>query len=257
MLRILSEDDTLENAPVFNSPSGAGEWVTNELQDVRNSSLWEQFVASGKLFWVMYVVLSTSTDKTAYIEALTAFSECAERCHNRKKQRIQASDVKWITSLLKSKIGKAGLSKTFLNTLFAINATASLSGELRSDFDWMQTRIKDLQDKLTAAVHEKEIAEHHSNDLQVKLEATCRSLEDTKKELIEEKLHTTRLGGFSVTAKQQTINHVISVVRQGANHRLEHIRAYADRENPNKEEILALVGEIEKHLSEIEEDVGE
>jgi hypothetical protein len=45
----------------------------------------------------------------------------------------------------------------------------------------------------------------------------------------------------------------MSAVRRAVIHRLQNIRGYADRENPNREEIVALVGEIENHLNKIEE----
>jgi hypothetical protein len=34
---------------------------------------------------------------------------------------------------------------------------------------------------------------------------------------------------------------------------LENIRIYADRENPDREEIVALVGEIESHLARVQQ----
>ena len=45
------------------------------------------------------------------------------------------------------------------------------------------------------------------------------------------------------------------VVRQGINHRLDNIREYADRDKPNRDEILALVEEIKEHLAGLEEEV--
>ena len=69
-------------------------------------------------------------------------------------------------------------------------------------------------------------------------------------------MHITRQGGFNEVARGETINKVMSLVRQGVIHRLENIAAYADRPNPDREEILALVGEIQKHLGGIEEAIN-
>ena len=74
-----------------------------------------------------------------------------------------------------------------------------------------------------------------------------------KNELEEQRLHIARQGGFNVVAKNQTITQIMSTVRQVTLHRLENILAYADREIPDREEIIGLVTEIEKHLSRIEE----
>lgn len=271
MLAVLSggaEPPILSSLTITNE---AGKWVRNELQDVRTLAHWKQFVASGRQFWILYAVLRATPNKQVLIEALTAFSECAERCHNTdesgkpKKRLIQAADASWIAKLLKSKIpAKAELPRAFLESLYAINATAFLSEDVRFENERLQRWLKVKEDELAAEVHAKKIAEQNAKDIQSELDAANQSLdaanqflEETKKELSEEKLHSTRQGGFNVVAKRETINHVLSVVRRGINHRLENIRGYADREKPNRDEILALVGEIEEHLAGIEEEVGQ
>ena len=262
MLAILSDGEDQPKLSSLTIPSEAGNWVRNALQDVRTFAHWKRFVASGKHFWILYSVLRAGANKHVLIEALTAFSECAERCHNiaesgkPKKRPIVAADGTWIAKLLKSKIpAKAELPKPFLESLYAINAAATLSEDVRSENEGLRRRLNVTEDELAAEIRAKEIAEQKAMDTQAKLDATNKALEETKKELSEERLHSTRQGGFNVVAKRETINHVLSVVRRGVNHRLENIRGYADREKPNRDEILALVGEIEEHLTGIEEEV--
>ena len=67
-----------------------------------------------------------------------------------------------------------------------------------------------------------------------------------------EELHERRSVAYAALARQETINHTLATVRRGILHRLENIRLYADRENPNREEILELVKEIETHLAKVE-----
>lgn len=264
MLAVLSGGGEPPNLPTLTIPSEAGKWVREVLQDVHNLAHWKRFVASGEHFRILYAVLRATPSKHVLIEALIAFGECAERCQNTdesgklKKRLIQAADATWIAKLLKSKIpAKAELPGPFLESLYAINATATLSEDVRCENERLRHRLKIAEDELAAEVHTKEIAEQNAKDTQAKLDAANQSLEETKKELSEEKLHTKRQGGFNVVAKRETINHVLSVVRRGINHRLENIRGYADREKPNRDEILALVGEIEEHLAGIEEEVGQ
>lgn len=88
------------------------------------------------------------------------------------------------------------------------------------------------------------------------LEEANSSLEAARRELSEEKAHACRLVGYNSLAKKETINHVLSAVRRGVIHRLENIRGYADREKPNRDEILSLVREIEEHLAGIEDEIG-
>jgi hypothetical protein len=264
MLKVLSGG---MEPPILSSltiPSDAKKWVQNELQDIYRLAHWKEFVTSGRHFWVLYAILRTAPNTHVLIEALNAFSECAERCQNTdefgkpKKRHIQASDGAWIVKLIKSKAPpKPELSKTFFETLFALNAAATLSESVRSESDGLRVRLKLTEDDLASEVQARANAEQRERDLKAELETTSQSLEATKNELSEEKLHTTRQGGFNTVAKRETINHVLSTVRQGITHRLENIRGYADREKPNREEILALVGEIEKHLSRLEEEVSQ
>lgn len=264
MLKVLSGDVDPPSLSSLTIPSEARKWVHNELQDVYRLAHWKELVTSGRHFWILYAILRTAPNTHVLIEALNAFSECAERCQNidesgkPKKRHIQASDGAWIVKLIKSKVPpKPELPKTFFETLFALNATAALSESVRSESDGLRVRLKSTEDDLASEVQARANAEQRERDLQATLETTSQSLEETRKELSEEKLHTTRQGGFNVVAKGETINHVLSIVRQRINHRLENIRRYADREKPNREEILALVDEIEKHLSRLEEEVGQ
>jgi len=264
MLKVLSGGEEPPSLSSLTIPSEARKWVQIELQEVYRLTQWKEFVTSGRHFWILYAILRTAPNTHVLIEALSAFSECVERCQNTdesgkpKKRHIQATDGAWILKLIKSKVPpKTELPKTFIETLFALNATATLSESVRSESDGLRVRLKSTEDDLASEVQERANAEQRERDLKVKLETTSQSLEETRKELSEEKLHTTRQGGFNTVAKRETINHVLSTVRQGINHRLENIRGYADREKPNREEILALVGEIEKHLSRLEEEVGQ
>jgi hypothetical protein len=264
MLKVLSGDEEPPRLSSLSIPTEARKWVQNEIQNVFRPSHWMEFVNSGRHFWILYAILRTVPNTRVLIEALNALSECAERCQNTdefgnpKRRHIQASGGDWIVKLIKSKIPpKAELPKTFFETLFALHATASLSENVRIECDGLRVILKSVEDDLASEVQARANAEERERDLKAKLESTSQCLEETKRELSEEKLHSVRQGGFNVVAKQETISDVISSVRRGLNHRLENIRGYADREKPNRDEILALVGEIEKHLSRVEEEVGQ
>ena len=50
--------------------------------------------------------------------------------------------------------------------------------------------------------------------------------------------------------KERALN-VVAAVRVGLDHRLENIADFADREKPDREEILALVREIKRHVERV------
>ena len=260
MLDLLGSGEEDPDLAAKSVPSEAKTWVYREFREVKNLGDWKRFVASGRHLWVLYAILKAFPNKQILVEALSALSECAEQCQNwgadgkQKKVAVQASDPKWIAKLIKARIPtKLELPKAFLESLYAITATAELSEALRKESNGLHFRLKETEDDLTKEKQAEKSAEERADSLQAKLTAATDELQTTRKELAEERLHNTRQGGFNVVAKNETIKHVLALVRQGAVHRLENIRLYADRENPDREEIVALVGEIEKHLSKIEE----
>jgi hypothetical protein len=263
MLNILGGGDEEPGLEAKAIASEAKTWVFREFQNVRNIVDWKRFVMSGRHLWVLHALLKASSNKQNFVEALMALAECAEHCQNTgpdgkpKRHTISGTDAKWITKILKTKIPvKLDLPKAFLEALFAINATADLSQVLFRETNGLQFRLKQTSEELTTEKKAKSLAEERVSALCAQLEVIQASLAQAQKDLREERLHIGRQGGFNELAKSEIINKTMSLVRQGVIHRLENIAAYADREKPNREEILALVGEIQKHLGNIEEVIG-
>jgi hypothetical protein len=193
------------------------------------------------------------------VESLVALAECVEHCQNtteRGKQRkvgIQLADGQWIARLVKSRTPAGSeLSKQFLEALYAINATAELGAELRQESNTLRDRLQSTGEALASERQARQDAESSIQSLETSLAEVRGVLETVQSELAAERLHSSRQGGFNIVAKQETVNQVLATVRQGILHRLENIRGYADREKPNREEILELVGEIETHLAKVE-----
>jgi len=244
MLEILSGRS--ENPPLTAETlsSDARKWIRDEFQDTQTSNDLQEFVKNGRHLWILFGIFKATPNKHLFAECLMEFSECIERCLNieksgkRRKKPIEAASADWIINLLKSKITpKLDLPKPLLETLFAINAIST-------------------EDDLANELHAKALLEDQVRDLKGKLEDSFRNLEQIQNELKEEKLHAARLSGHNIVAKGEVINNVLAAVRRGVNHRLQNIRGYADREQPNRVEILALVDEIEEQLVQIKDEVN-
>jgi len=259
MLTVLgdgSEEPRLESKTVT---SEAASWVFSELQDVRTIADWKKFAASGRHLWVLLAILKAVSNKTVMVNSLAALAECVVQCQNtielgrQKKTGILAADSRWIAQLMKSRAPAGSeLSKSFLEALYAINATAELGAELRQASDTLHDRLQSTTEALTTERQSRQDAESSAQRMETKLAELRGVLETMQSELAAERLHSSRQSGFNTVAKQETVNQVLATVRQGTLHRLANIRAYADREKPNREEILELVGEIESHLSKVE-----
>ncbi|MBA3351311.1 MAG: hypothetical protein H0U23_02590 [Blastocatellia bacterium] len=255
MVSILGDGDEEPDLAGKEPPGAARTWVFREFNEVRNANEWKRFIASGRHLWVLLAILKAAANKWILVESLTAFSECAEHCLNtsadgrRRKSPISDDDPKWIAGLIKGRVPKKlDLPKASLDALFAVNSTAGLAEEIRRESNGLHSRIKDLEEAIAAETLARQAAEGRVAKLEGELLSTQKTLGERDRQLAEERLHSTRQGGFNLLAKSETINEVLARVRQGVAHRLENIRAYADREKPEREEIIALVGEIEKHL---------
>ena len=67
--------------------------------------------------------------------------------------------------------------------------------------------------------------------------------------------HNIRVAGYAELVRKDKVRKDISEIRQAFLGRLDNIRGYADREKPNREEILALVGEIQEALGSLDKDL--
>lgn len=242
------------------SPSEAGQWVLRELREINTSAEWNNFVNAGRHFWLLHNIFALAANKPALIEAILAFVECMNHVQANsgsgkpKKTCVSASDSQWIVRLAKSRISaRPELNKSFLEALFAIVATAELSCEVRAEIERLRSQHQNTCEHLASEKQARENAEASTALLQADLASTKQDLANANQALEAERKHTLRTGGFSSVSRRETIAQVLSAVRQGISHRLESIRQFADRENPNKEEILELVKEVEQHVAGVEE----
>ena len=72
---------------------------------------------------------------------------------------------------------------------------------------------------------------------------------------IEEEEHNIRLAGYAELVLSDKIRKDISQIRLAFIGKLDNIRGFADREKPTREEILALLGEIQEELNSLEQDL--
>jgi hypothetical protein len=260
MLQLLGGGAEEPRLTALPTPADAGKWVFEELKDVNTSTEWKSYVASGRHLWLLHVILKARTNKPTLVEALLALTECIAHYQSTtaegkpKKTKVQPEESQWIARLLKARIpAKLDLPKGFNETLFALNSTASLSEDLRSESNGLRSQLERVQ----AALKEEEAAHaetgRREEKLKTELDNERSELQKVRKELEEEKMHTIRSGGFGGVAKRETVNQVLSDVRRGVVSRLENIRRYADREKPDGGEIVELVSEIERHLAGVEE----
>jgi len=236
-LQLLGNGEPEPNLATLPTPADAGKWVFRELREINTLAEWKKYLATGRHFWLLHVILKCESNKAALVEAVLALAECLEHVQTSsangkpKKNRISPSDPQWIARLIKSRITpKHDLGKAFVETVFSLNATAELSKLLREDSNLLRSQLQKVTETLKNETEARVNSETREQQLQLDLSTIRQELVNTNKALEEEKQHTIRTGGFGGVAKQEAINQVMAIVRQGISHRLESIRQYADRE---------------------------
>lgn len=263
MLQLLGGGAEEPRLTALPNPADAGKWVFEELKDINTPVEWKNYVASGRHLWLLHVILKARTNKPTLVEALLALTECIAHYQSTtaegkpKKTKVQPEESQWIARLLKARIpAKLDLPKGFIETLFALNSAASLSVDLRSESNGLRSQLERVQSTLIEEEAAHAETRQREEKLKTELDNERNELEKVRKELEEEKEHTIRSAGFGDMAKRETVKKVLSEVRRGLTLRLENIRLFADRENPNRDEIVALVTEIERHLAGVEERIS-
>jgi len=244
---------------LLENPILVDKWVNDQIKPLDSIAAWDAFLASGRHLWVLHCLFQCRGKREFFVAGLKALANglaCWQNLRAPKTWKtggVDPTDVRWIAQLLEPLIqAKFEISKEFTVAVYAVAAVTELSSSVRLDLQtvWKQlTTTRAERDEEVAARH---AAEATADEIRLDLERTHQELVRCRQDLEEERNHTVRSRGFSEVARKETVQQVLSDVRQGINHRLEDIRNYADREKPNREEILELVKEIEDHLSKLE-----
>jgi hypothetical protein len=260
MLDELGSGDPEPNLSKLPSPKDAGKWVYKQFDDTLSPEAWDRMVGNGRFLWILFAIIQAATSKLHLIESIAALAQCVNQCQRSSsgrrtgKERRSPDDPIWIAELIKEQVTtKAGLSKQFIGILYSLNATATLASEVRDEIDQVEKRLETTESRLSVTEMARREAENQIDRLKAELEIAISKLASANHLIEQEKIHAIRLGGFNAVAREEAVTKVLATVRQGVLHRLENIRIYADRENPDREEIVALVGEIESHLARVQQ----
>jgi hypothetical protein len=259
MQRLLGGGASFPNLALLENPMMVGKWVNEQLKPLETPSAWNAFFNSGRHLWLMHCLFQCRDKRSSLVEGLNALANGLAHWQNLqspelwKKGGVQTTDPRWVAQMLEARLAaKFELSKNFAELVYAFSAVAEVSASARSELHAVWKQLDSTQREREEEAESRKAAEAKAIDLGHELEKTQDELARCRVELESEKQHTVRSGGFSEVARRETLQQVLSDVRQGLSHRLEDIRNFADREKPNREEIMELVSEIQTHLSKLE-----
>lgn len=259
MSEILGDGSEPPLLALFENPFLVGRWVSNQLRPLEDLPAWKAYFAAGRHLWILHCLFQCRDKRDSFVAGLVALANGLAHWQNLqspkelKKGGVQPMDPRWIARLLESRLtAKYELSKPFVEALYAINAVAEVGACARSELEGVWSQLTEARKELDEEASARQAAVSKHLESVTNLERTQADLESCRLELEAEKGHSVRTGGFTDVSRRETIQQVLSDVRQGLLHRLDDIKNFADRENPNREEILELVSEIQEHLIKLE-----
>lgn len=233
-------------------------WVRREMSILTRHTEWQQFISSGDYLWILFVLLSMHQDRRSIIEGLIAFSECSQWIPKKQKRSntnqtsTDPVEVKWIQKALYSHVDeKTGPSELFFHLVFSLAATAEESREARESLSELEKQLALEKCVAEKAIKQHETLESNNLELSEKISDLTLIVDGLKTKLEDEQLNRERHINVSSQDSRRTKNELMARVNRSTRTRLENISLYADRQNPDREEILALVKEIENELEQL------
>lgn len=146
---------------------------------------------------------------------------------------------------------KPVLSKGFTELLSSAQSLTALSCELSDDILRKDGQIRALTITESAATAELQVVKSDRRQLEANLTAAQGKIGSLEKQLADEQEHFERQRGANEEQRKKLRSDLMADLRRTCTQRLQNIRLFADRSEPNKAGIIRLVGEIEEAINEL------
>jgi len=258
LVGVLSEGfSTLVELEKFASPNLVEAWVQEQFPSIATQEEANQFWLTEKHLWVLYQIFRAWNTRVNFMAAIAEYAVCVEvvcfagsisftqSLIGGKPQRNFQDVIRALAEAVPTKPKSIG---GLLVLLKAYREWALYPQDLQASFYKLQKEKQALE--LTVAQQAQAI-ETTTNDLltaQQKATEQATALNEAQKTSEELKASLDLQVGIHRTELLQAASRVLGDLRRTCNPKLEDIRLYANRDEPNKEAILRKVIELEAIL---------
>jgi hypothetical protein len=211
---------------------------------------WKRFFASGSHLPILYAVIRTWDDPSRFQAALDAITVATAPRGKRKRTGADAANnLELLARALLARVPEnPGLGTGLLELLKLTQAIFRQADETNRENLQLESAIAAANaeiDTLRKNLTEESATRKTIETEYMQLESHVDELQGTVK---EEKEHFATLKAHNEEERKKAIQDAVARVRSDVLMRLENIRLFADRKEPNRQGILNLVREIQDAL---------
>jgi hypothetical protein len=256
LLAMLSEGQPFVKLEERGSREAVERWVTDRLEEVTSKDDWKRFLNSYEHLWVLYLILRTWHTEAVFTAALTAFSKCIRRLMVKGKKKSTADDrpesLENFTRTLSRKVPeKPVFSKPITDLLGSAQSLIALSAHLADEVMEKNRRLETLGTDHAELRIDADGLRAENKRLQAKLNESKASVGDLRGKLDQEQQHFERQKGVNEELRKKMIADLLAEIRRSCLLRLQSIKGFTDRDEPNKSGIIRLANEIEEILQQV------
>lgn len=251
LLTILSDDQPLLKLEECGSREAIGRAVTEHFKEINSKDSWKKFLNSYEHLWVLYLILRTWHTDTVFTAGVSAFSKSIRQITTakRKLRADRPESLEHFARTLARKLPeKAILGKSFVDLLSAAQSLVALSAHLADDVVEKSRNIERLSADHGALRVDAETLQTENERLETGLSECKAAIRDLQSKLDQEQEHFDRQKGVNEELRKKMQTDILAELRRACLPRLENIRLFANRDDPNKNGIIRLAQEIEDAL---------
>ena len=255
LFAILSNGEPITELEDRASRKDVENWITQRFERVRSKCEWKTFLSQYEHVWVLYLVLRAWHSAPAFTAAVMQYARCVQQQTSRRQQKAssEAPNIglqNFVRYLGQKLPEKPALTKGFTELLYSGTALMALSNDLSEEVTEKTAELQALRTKCGEL-------ESELNGLQTQNASLLKELAKSKSQIAaltarldQEQGHFERQKGVNEELRKKMLSDIIGQLRRVCLPRLENIRLFADRADPNKSGIVRLAGEIEEALEE-------
>lgn len=229
------------------SAEAVGKAVSTRLASIQTKSDLKDFTAARLHLPILYGLIRVWDDPARFQTGLSALATAIDRASKPKnpRQSKASNNLEILARALTARVPERPLLGKALPEILKISqalvrqaeTTTRENLELESKLGKANNDIESLRTRLENETEAKE-------ELEAQITALRAEVLGLRAGLTQEKEHFEALKGHGAEERQRAVDDAVARLRSEVLRRVENIRLFADREQPNRQGILTLIAEI-------------
>jgi hypothetical protein len=225
--------------------------IFDRFSGIHRKDEWKQFFITRRHLPVLYGIVRLWDDPVRFQAALDALAKVLQAPTKKKSPKTTASvnNLETVARALIARVPeKPGVGKNLPELAKVSGALFRQSEDTNRENIEYQSAVKDLNAELEGLTNQLVAEARDKKETAKENQQLREKLDRARAELNEEKEHFETLKAHSEEERNQAVQNVVAQLRTHITRALENISLFVDREQPNRQGILASVLEIKRTL---------